>query len=637
MNFKKTAFFIILITFAAYFTTLKGFFISGDFAFLPFLNDGRFIDLLRDDMPFKNGFFIRPLGNLWWCMDYLLWRLNPLGYHIDQTALHALNSLLVALISFLLLKDKRVSLFAGILFALHPIHPEAVTWLAGRHDVLCAFFYLSALYTFGLYASNTQKRTFYLISVICYPLALLSKEMAITLPLVLILFDFMLTRKLNFKLYLPYIIITIIYLVWRVAAIGDIGGYRDSSGRPQFLVEFSLALILKGIGFHVPYDLFFPLNIEAFSNFFYQFLVVLLSVCLVVSVFFRRETYKLSLIFFGIAWIFITMIPVYNFSCVGSSLQSSRILYLPSVGFCITFAYVIGRLIPLQIAVSALYFTILLINNSVWNTAAQITSEVPRIVRSFSQFPEPNKLKLYFYLPDAMKGVWAPLGNGGLEGAVLPLLKPLTTDNVIVFCDANLGSNLGYTDSQIIDLRSPEFSQGLAKNIFYFRYNEKKDKVEDVTVQIALSLKNNKIPKASVINYDFHSKQELKNWKFYNLSDKFVSLNDNPYLLSPALNLSLISLGFIEIRMQAESRDNNTITPCEIWWVSNKDKEYNHRKRLAFPVELDGKIHIYKIPFRIYKPDWLAGDAYMTELEFHPTSCLSEMDIEYLRFIPYEF
>lgn len=633
MNIKKISFLIFLITFAAYFNTLNGFFISDDYAFLTFLKDGRLKDLIYADLPLKGGFFVRPLGNLWWWFDYSIWRFNPIGYHINNTSIHALSSILVALIAFSVFKDRKISFFSGVLFSLHPVHAEAVTWLSIRYDLLCAFFYLLTLYTFNLYISQRHKRYVYLVSIIAYPLALLSKEMAITLPLILILYDFIATNKLKFKLYLPYILITFIYLIWRIAIIGDIGGYRDPSGQPLFFRELGIEILLKGIGYHLPFDLLFPFNKDIFKFSHYIILIILMTIIILSAISRKDSPFKGKIIIFSSGWILISVMPVYNMLCVGSNLFGSRILYLPSVGFCIFLAYIIGRNLSLQVIAGLFYAFILLVNNSAWNTAAAIAGEVPRIVKNFYQHNELAKLKLYFYLPDVIKGVWGPLGNGGIEGAVSPLFAPLTTDNVIVFSDVNLGSNFGYTYNDV-DLRSAEFLTGSGEWVFFFRYNEKNNKVEDVTAKIKTSLRN-KPPRIPVLNWDFHSESILKDWKIYNLSDKFVALNDDPYLVSPPLKIPAITLGFIEVKMRLESKEGSSVSPCEIWWISNKDKTYNHRKRMAFPVELDGQFHVYRAAFHIYNPDWLEPDVQITEIDFHPASCLSKIDIEYIRFIPY--
>jgi len=638
MNIKKAAFLIFIITFAIYFNTLNRFFISDDFGYLRFLTEGNIRGLIYDHLPFKGGFFVRPIGALLWWSDYSLWRLNTIGYHVTNTIIHSLNSLLVALIAFLILKDKPVSLFSGILFSLHPIHSEAVTWLSIRFDLLCTLFYLLTLFTFGLYTAQTRKWYVYLVSIISYPLALFSKEMAISLPAVLILYDFISTRKLKLKLYLPYILITLFYLIWRIAVIGDIGGYRDPSGQPLFFRDFSLMSLLKSIGYYLPLRLSFALNKEVFSVFYYRLFILLLMIGMFLAVYLRRKFLKMSIVLFAVAWILTSVIPVYDMLGIGDNLLSSRILYLPSVGFCILLAYFIGRNLSLQLFFGCLYVFILLVNNSAWNAAARIAGEVPRIAKNFFQHKEVASLKLYFYLPDTLRGVWGPLGNGWVPNVFSPLFAPLKEENLIVFSDVNPGSNFGYTSGNI-DLRSRVFSRGrLGENIFFFRYNEENNRVEDVTAGIKSDLKND-IPKVQILNWDFHSEAILKEWKPYNLSyntssHKFIALNDDPYLVSPPLHIPPKAIGFIEIKIRGESKDN-LVTPCEVYWISNKDKEYSHRRHVSFPLELDGKFHIYRARFSLYNPDWLEKDLYLTQIEFHPASCRAEIEIEYFRLVPW--
>lgn len=637
MNIRKASLIIFAVTFVAYFNTLNGFFISDDFGFLNFLVKQDIKVMFLDNLPFKGGYFIRPMGNLLWWFDYLLWGLNPVGYHITNSIIHGLNSLLVCLLAFYILKDETASIFAGILFALHPIHAEVVTWITARYDLACTLFYLLALFTFCLYAYKRHKLYIYLIAIISYPLALLSKEMAISLPFVLVLYDFVADRKIKFRLYLPFIITTLIYLAWRIILLGDIGGYRDSSGRPLFFQEFNLLGVVKGVVYHLPVNLLFPLSQAVFSPLHYKIFVLLLSAGVLSAVLLRSGRFKMTVVILSAGWIMLSIIPVYNMLGVGDNLSGSRVLYLPSVGFCIFLAYLIGRNIALKVIFCSLYVFILLVNNSPWNTAALISGAVPRIVKDFSKYKGLNNPIFYFYLPDTIKGIWGPL-CGGMEEIIYPLFTPFKKENVRIFNDTNPGCNWGYNYDNDIDLRALRFKEEIGKNIFFFSYNEKNNKIEEKSVEIKSRLKAN-IPKISDLNWDFSSDKVRKEWRPYNLSynsrDKFISLNDTPYMFSPLLRIPPASLGLIEIKMRAKSADN-AVTPCEICWISNKDDEYNHRKRIAFPVKLDDQFHVYRVPFRLFNPDWLAEDFYITEIQFRPTSCIAQLEIGYIRLIPYE-
>ena len=132
-----------------------------------------------------------PLVHTFFWIEYHLWGLNPLGYHINNVLLHGLNSILL----FLILKKWAFpgAWMMAVLFAVHPVHVESVAWVTERKNVLSGFFYLCAMHfgirTFGLinlkqYASQWMD---YLCAMVFYIFALLSKTVTCSLPAVLLL------------------------------------------------------------------------------------------------------------------------------------------------------------------------------------------------------------------------------------------------------------------------------------------------------------------------------------------------------------------------------------------------------------------------------------------------------------------
>ncbi|MBI5492357.1 MAG: tetratricopeptide repeat protein [Deltaproteobacteria bacterium] len=139
-----------------------------------------------------------PLTMVSHAMDYRLWGLNPAGHHLTSVALHSANAFLVALVVFSLFgfkeaRDRGVALgasfLAGLFFAVHPLRVESVAWVSERKDVLCAFFFLLSVYFYVRYLRGF-KWAHYIASLALFALALISKPMAITLPLVLLIIDY---------------------------------------------------------------------------------------------------------------------------------------------------------------------------------------------------------------------------------------------------------------------------------------------------------------------------------------------------------------------------------------------------------------------------------------------------------------
>ncbi len=132
--------------------------------------------------------FYRPLTWTTWAIDYWLWGTSSFGWHVSSIIFHAAVTVVVALLVFRLLKSWGVALAAGALFAVHPAHPEAVTFIGGRADLVCGLFYFPAVLFFVIYLQRrTEGRSaygFYALAFIMAAGAVLGKEMGVTLPLI---------------------------------------------------------------------------------------------------------------------------------------------------------------------------------------------------------------------------------------------------------------------------------------------------------------------------------------------------------------------------------------------------------------------------------------------------------------------
>ena len=124
---------------------------------------------------------IRPALRLTFLVDRALWGGNPAGYHLLNVLLHFGSVLLFHAIVLRLTGKRGPALVASLLFLVHPIATETVTYVSGRASGLMAFFYLAALYGYV--------RGSHALAVGCFVLSLLSKEIALTFPLALLLVE----------------------------------------------------------------------------------------------------------------------------------------------------------------------------------------------------------------------------------------------------------------------------------------------------------------------------------------------------------------------------------------------------------------------------------------------------------------
>lgn len=130
-----------------------------------------------------------PLTWLSHALDYQLFALNPLGHHLDNVLLHAVNAVLLFLLLLWMTKRTGSSLLVAALFALHPLNVESVAWVAERKNVLSTLFFLLAIGAYVWYTRKPEWRRYVLV-VAMFVLGLMAKPMVITLPFVLLLLDY---------------------------------------------------------------------------------------------------------------------------------------------------------------------------------------------------------------------------------------------------------------------------------------------------------------------------------------------------------------------------------------------------------------------------------------------------------------
>lgn len=130
----------------------------------------------------------RPIRTASYALDYAVSGLEPWGYHLVNVTLHAGSTILVFLIAGGLFERRLAALLAALLFAVHPIQTDAVTYLSGRRDVLSGLFVLAGFYAFLRYR-GTGRTALLALAVLLYPLAFLSKESGIVPPLLWVAYD----------------------------------------------------------------------------------------------------------------------------------------------------------------------------------------------------------------------------------------------------------------------------------------------------------------------------------------------------------------------------------------------------------------------------------------------------------------
>jgi 4-amino-4-deoxy-L-arabinose transferase-like glycosyltransferase len=194
-------------------------------------------------------------------IEYQLFGLSATGYHTVNLLLHLLNVLLVFFTVLRLANKQEIALVAALLFGIHPLHVESVAWTAELKDLLYTFFFLAS-YIFYLKYQESQRKKYYIVALILFSVSLLSKAMAASLPVLLILTDYFKGRKINVKTLLdkaPFFLLSIIFGIVAIWA-------QQSSGATEVIhFSFLQRIIFACYGF-ITYlvQLIFPLNLSAY-------------------------------------------------------------------------------------------------------------------------------------------------------------------------------------------------------------------------------------------------------------------------------------------------------------------------------------------------------------------------------------
>jgi tetratricopeptide (TPR) repeat protein len=397
---------LVLFCFIVYHNSLSNGFVYDDFGAIvenKYLKQpGQFLSSLFTQAYFKVAGLeasYRPVATLSYFLIYTIAELDPFYYHLASLLLHTLNAVLVYWLAGLILKNQLGALMAGLLFAGHPALSEAVNCIDFNDDPLAAlFFLLSLIFYIRLKADDVRSNIQgYVLALFFYFLGMLSKEMAITLPAVILLYDFVLregerdpitvkhlsnTLKKRASYYSGFVAVSLLYLSIRFFILDSPGEY----------LTFSHGSLVERI-IYLPRHIFsfielaiFPANLTADYVFSYpdsffngSNLLGFAGVMGLAGLSFFVYRYSKA-VFFGIWWFLITLLPVSNLIEIYNPF-AERYLYIPIIGFCLVVPAVVeavvkrrfsrpaaataATLIPTLVLI-ALYATATLARNPDW-------------------------------------------------------------------------------------------------------------------------------------------------------------------------------------------------------------------------------------------------------------------------------
>ena len=355
------------IVFIEYIPSLKDGFINWDDNLYVYENpDIRALSLafLRHAFTSYAAFNWHPLTIISYAIDYRLMGMSPFIYHLTNIVFHAANTFLVAVLVFRLVEIAApawagsysmpqgpspaiaASFVTALLFGLHPLHVESVSWVSERKDVLYSFFFLLSALAYLEYVSSSAwgKYRNYSLSLLFFALSVISKPMAVSLPAVFLILDhyplnrFDGVRKIFFNagpLLLekaPFFALSLLSGILTIEA-------QKSSIAPMEAVGFvTHVLVAAHACIFYLYKMVYPVGLAPFypypkhmrvpgGEYIVSFLLFI-AISLIVLLVSKKHRVYVSV------WLYylITLLPVIGLVQVGSQAAADRYTYLPSLG-----------------------------------------------------------------------------------------------------------------------------------------------------------------------------------------------------------------------------------------------------------------------------------------------------------------
>lgn len=290
-------------------------------------------------------------------LDYQLFGAWAGGHHLTNLAIHVVNSLLLFFLFWRITRATWQSALVAALFAIHPLHVESVAWVAERKDVLSGLFFLLTLHAYTAYAS--RKGTWrYLLALSWFVLGILSKPMLVTVPCVLLLFDYwplgrmapqrnkdgsavrsniggLILEKIPFALIAgAWSIVTFVFQK-EAGVVGQQGiAFRLANALVSYTTYLWNTFWPQDLAVLYPYPLVAPWGAAMVS----AALLILVSVLCVLA----RKEYPYLIA--GWLWYLGMLVPVIGLIQVGAQAHADRYTYLPQIGLCFALSWGMAKL-----------------------------------------------------------------------------------------------------------------------------------------------------------------------------------------------------------------------------------------------------------------------------------------------------
>ena len=293
-----------------------------------------------------------PLTWLSHMLDWSLFGASASGHHLVSVFLHIGAAIFLFLFLNKTTHQLWPSAFAAAFFALHPLRVESVAWAAERKDVLCMFFGMACLYAYASYARTAQLSR-YVLCLLLFAMALMSKPMILTLPFALLLLDYWplerwqqilhSSSKNKFRSTGRLVLEKIPFLLFTIAsAVMTFRAQEQVEAVASFPIKIRISNAVISYSSYLE-KIFYPMNLAVFYpyNFSLPLWKIIISGIFLTFITATAVYYikKAPFLFVGWFWYLGTFIPLIGLVQAGGHSITDRHTYLPSIGIALALAW----------------------------------------------------------------------------------------------------------------------------------------------------------------------------------------------------------------------------------------------------------------------------------------------------------
>jgi len=284
-----------------------------------------------------------PLTILSFAIEFHFFQFNPFIYHVNNLILHLGVSGLIFLFLLRIGFSMRVAFLSTLIFAVHPTRVESVAWITERKDVLYAFFYVGALHHYWSYLQSRRKR-YFIFALMGGLLSILSKPMAWSLPLILLLCDWFYGRKMQKDvLWEKLAFVSYMFPIACITLLVTLNSAGHTLFQGVLLLSWSFSFYIQKFIFPVNLNTIYgipqpvryvnpAINYSLFVNLVFWGLVI----------YFRKHRKVLFGALFFVSTIFLVL---KSHDVPGVNFVADRYMYMPALGLSIVVSYAIDRLL----------------------------------------------------------------------------------------------------------------------------------------------------------------------------------------------------------------------------------------------------------------------------------------------------